>query len=104
MSAIDPSAAALTKTFEAAVRTRGSEELSPSLASEFGDALREKLNETNASLVDSENRSVAFAEGETHDIDGTMVALQRADISLRFATAVRNRVVEAYREVMRMSA
>jgi flagellar hook-basal body complex protein FliE len=33
-----------------------------------------------------------------------MIVMQEADISLRLAANVRNRVIEAYREVMRMGA
>jgi flagellar hook-basal body complex protein FliE len=42
--------------------------------------------------------------GTHDDVHGTLIAMQEADISLRFAANVRNRVIEAYREVMRMGA
>jgi flagellar hook-basal body complex protein FliE len=31
-----------------------------------------------------------------------MMALQKADISMRLTLAVRNKVIDAYREIMRM--
>jgi len=36
------------------------------------------------------------------DIHETMVALQKSDISMRMFLAVRNKAIEAYREIMRM--
>ena len=45
-----------------------------------------------------------FAEGRNDDIHGTMIQLQQADIQFRLATNIRNRVIEAYREVLRMGA
>jgi flagellar hook-basal body complex protein FliE len=33
-----------------------------------------------------------------------MILMQEADVSLRLAVNVRNRAIEAYREVMRMGA
>lgn len=48
--------------------------------------------------------SDGYLRGAHDDVHGTMIAMQEADVSLRFATNIRNRVVEAYREVMRMGA
>jgi flagellar hook-basal body complex protein FliE len=48
------------------------------------------------------NRAVADmvqGSGEVHD---AMIALQRADISLQFTVQVRNKLVQAYQEIMRM--
>jgi flagellar hook-basal body complex protein FliE len=36
------------------------------------------------------------------DIGQTMVALQKVDISMRLVLAIRNKVIEAYRELMHM--
>ena len=36
------------------------------------------------------------------DIHGTMIALEKADISMRLMLQIRNKLVSAYEEVMRM--
>ncbi len=72
--------------------------------SRFADALSEFVNEVDEVQKVAQEQSVAFAEGRSDDIHGTMIALQRADISLRLLGSVRNRALEAYREVMRMGA
>jgi flagellar hook-basal body complex protein FliE len=45
-----------------------------------------------------------FAVGRTNDIHNTMIDVEQADISLRMLANVRNRVVDLYREVMRMGS
>jgi flagellar hook-basal body complex protein FliE len=48
--------------------------------------------------------SESFASGKSNDIHGTMIAVEEAEISLRLLANVRNRVVDMYREVMRMGS
>ncbi len=43
-----------------------------------------------------------FARGEEGEIHQSMLAMERADISLRFLVSVRNKALEAYREIMHM--
>ncbi len=68
----------------------------------FGDALGKALASVDG-LQRSADRSaeaVALGGGNLHE---TALALEKADVSLRLMTKVRNKVVEAYQEVMRMS-
>jgi flagellar hook-basal body complex protein FliE len=41
--------------------------------------------------------------GKSKNLHEMMVALNKADLSLRMLTSVRNKAVEAYQEIMRMS-
>ncbi len=50
--------------------------------------------------ADREAEKVALGGGNLHE---TALALEKADVALRLATKVRNRLVEAYQEVMRMT-
>ena len=45
-----------------------------------------------------------FAVGKTNDIHNTMIDVEQAEISLHLLANVRNRVVDIYREVMRMGS
>ena len=38
----------------------------------------------------------------TGDVHDAMIALQRADMTLQFSVQVRNKLVQAYQEIMRM--
>ncbi|MEM9193877.1 MAG: flagellar hook-basal body complex protein FliE [Myxococcota bacterium] len=70
----------------------------------FVERLEQVAAEADAMQKEAAEMSEGFAEGRHNDIHGTMIAMSHADISLRFAANVRNRVIEAYREVMRMGA
>jgi len=45
-----------------------------------------------------------FANGMDGRIHETMMTVEKADISLKYVVNVRNKLMEAYREVMRMGA
>jgi len=58
--------------------------------------------------VENANKSADVAvqgllTGEATDIHSVMLAVNKADLSLRLALEVRNKLVEAYQEVMRMT-
>ena len=44
-----------------------------------------------------------LASGENVDIHGTMIKLQQADVAMRTMVSVRDKVVDAYQQVMNMS-
>jgi flagellar hook-basal body complex protein FliE len=66
-------------------------------AGELGKAL--SAVEQVQKEADREAEKVALGGGNLHE---TALALEKADVALRLATKVRNKVVEAYQEVMRM--
>ncbi|MCB9621340.1 MAG: flagellar hook-basal body complex protein FliE [Sandaracinus sp.] len=68
----------------------------------FGERLADAVRATDQQQKQAEAATTALAEGRSDDLHGTMIALQRADVSLRLAANVRSRALEAYREVMRM--
>ncbi len=70
----------------------------------FAQVVSEAMGQVEAL---SERASVVadgYVAGSHQDVHGTMIALQEADVTLRLATSIRNRVIDAYREVMRMGA
>jgi len=71
---------------------------------DFTAKLREVLAEANATQAQAETVSTDYASGKQQDLHGTMITLAEADVSLRLVANVRNRVIEAYREVMRMGS
>lgn len=71
-------------------------------APDFGERLRELVDDVRTREAHAEEASRAYANGDRNDLHGTMIALEQADITFRFASNVRGRLIEAYREVMRM--
>jgi len=70
----------------------------------FGERVEQLLEQTNQVQVDAEQAAESYANGTRNDMHGTMIALEQADISFRLVSNIRSRLVDAYREVMRMGA
>lgn len=68
----------------------------------FGEILREQIAEVNSLQTDADQAIGDLVTGRSDDIHGTMIALQKADVSFRLLMAVRNKLLDAYEEVMRM--
>ena len=52
---------------------------------------------------ESHQAAEALAAGTNDDVHGTMVEMQKAGIQMRLANSVRNKVVDAFYELWRMS-
>ena len=68
----------------------------------FTDFLNNALNDVNKLQIESEQLNQAFAMGLNDNIHQVMIASEKADIALQFTIQVRNKVLEAYQEIMRM--
>ncbi len=72
---------------------------------EFGslfDKAVESLNTTNAYLSDAENEKIRWALGETENTHELTNALQKASTALQYTVAIRDKFLEAYKEIMQM--
>ena len=70
---------------------------------DFLKALENAAEQVNSLQNDAASQSQLFATGQTSDIHSVMIASQKATVALELTTQVRNKVLEAYQEVMRMS-
>ena len=68
----------------------------------FGALLRSKVEEVNQMKLDADKAVEKVELGNSGSIHEAMIALEKADISFQTMLQVRNRVLEAYQEVMRM--
>lgn len=69
---------------------------------EFGAHLNKALGEVNE-LQQKADQAIQQLVGEGKgDLQDTMVALEKADVSFRLMMQIRNKVLEAYQEIMRM--
>ncbi len=60
------------------------------------------IKTTNSYLSDAENEEIKFAIGETENPHDLTIALQKASTALQYTVAIRDRVLEAYKEIMNM--
>ena len=68
----------------------------------FADALGSAIAQAEGLQLaaDGEATKAAMGAGNLHE---TALALEKADVAMRVLTKVRNKVVDAYQEIMRMS-
>ncbi len=69
----------------------------------FDGVLEDTLAEVDRYQKEKETAVRNLATGKEADIHNTMIAIQKAHISFKFLVQVRNKVVSAYEEVMRMN-
>lgn len=68
----------------------------------FGDMLKQAVTEINQ-LQNSADKAITNVHlGQSGSIHEAMIALEKADLSFRAMMQVRNKILEAYQEVMRM--
>jgi len=67
----------------------------------FGEVIKKALGKVNTLENEADRSIIDLLQGKA-DISETMIALQKSDISMRLLLAIRGKVIEAYREIMRM--
>lgn len=68
----------------------------------FADFLNNAVSEVNKLQLDSEQLNEAFAMGKTDNIHQVMIAGEKAEMALQFTMQIRNKILDAYQEIMRM--
>ncbi|TYS16288.1 flagellar hook-basal body complex protein FliE [Rossellomorea vietnamensis] len=68
----------------------------------FADFLKKSIEEVNTSQKNSDMLTEKLVRGENVDLHQVMIASQKASITMQTTMEVRNKVVEAYQEIMRM--
>jgi flagellar hook-basal body complex protein FliE len=75
----------------------------PAPAGSFVDSLSDALGSLNSQLVGADASMADFAAGGSADLHTVMLQMQEASIGLKTGIAVRDRLLEAYQEIMRLS-
>ncbi|TWJ18026.1 flagellar hook-basal body complex protein FliE [Geobacter argillaceus] len=68
----------------------------------FASYLGEMVSQVNSDQQASDKAVQELATGQARGLHEVMIAMEKSSISFQFLTQVRNKVVEAYQEVMRM--
>lgn len=68
----------------------------------FTSVLKKSIENLNQSQVQSDIMTEKLARGENVDLHQVMIASQKASITMQATLEVRNKVIEAYQEMMRM--
>ena len=68
----------------------------------FGDMLKNAISTANDLQKQSDVEIQKYMTGESQDLHTTMIAVEKADLSFQMMMQVRNKIVQAYQEIMRM--
>jgi flagellar hook-basal body complex protein FliE len=68
----------------------------------FGDILQGALNSVNALNNEAGNAVQDFISGKNQELHTVAVSAQRAELAFELGLQVRNKVVSAYQEIMKM--
>ena len=68
----------------------------------FLNSAIDNIKTTNEYLSDAEDEEIKFALGETENTHDLTIALQKASTALQYTVAIRDRLLDAYKELMQM--
>jgi flagellar hook-basal body complex protein FliE len=68
----------------------------------FADTLKDAVQSVNELQKNSDVQMEKLATGKAQSIPDVMIAAEKADIALRLMLQVRNKIIEAYQDVMKM--
>jgi flagellar hook-basal body complex protein FliE len=68
----------------------------------FKDTLKSMLTEVNDEQLEASKKVQQFLKGEITDVHQVMIAGEKASVSMELTLAIRNKLLDAYRQIMRM--
>ena len=98
--AIDPVSAA--RAYQQAARaTQGAGETAGADSMDFGSLVQEAIRQAGAIATQAENQALQVAAGQANIVD-VVTAIAAAETQLQTVIAVRDQVIQAYQEILRM--
>lgn len=79
-----------------------SETSASDVGKQFGSFLNDAINNLNVQQTTVDQLNQSFVKGELSDVHQLTIASEKASLGLQLTVQVRNKIVEAYQEVMRM--
>ena len=71
-------------------------------SSSFADTLKDSIQRVGELEKEADKEVEKLAKMESDDITNTMIAIEKADLSFQLMMQVRNKIINAYEEIMRM--
>jgi len=68
----------------------------------FGDILQESIQAVNQKAQEAQTLTEGLVSGQHSNIHETMIAMEESGVSFRMLAKVQGKVVDAYRELMRL--
>lgn len=68
----------------------------------FADMFKDMVKQTNQLQSDADTSAMQFATGQVDNAHDVMIATEKASLSMSLTLQVRNKLLDAYQEIMRM--
>jgi len=75
---------------------------SQGIGNTFSDILKEAIEATNETDAEDKEANLGLLTGNIENLHSLLITAEKADIALSLTIQIRNKVIEAYNEVMRM--
>ena len=72
------------------------------LGESFGNLLTSQVEKLNMTQLSADQIVSDFAAGKTDDLHNVMIGVEEARLSMELAVQVRNKIIEAYKELTQM--
>ncbi|MBW1709900.1 MAG: flagellar hook-basal body complex protein FliE [Deltaproteobacteria bacterium] len=69
----------------------------------FKDTLTDSIKKVNELQIKAQQAMQNLSTGRSENIHETMIAMQQAEIAFKMMVQVRNKIMTAYQEIMRMT-
>jgi flagellar hook-basal body complex protein FliE len=69
----------------------------------FSEVLKDSVRRVNELQLDADNLTNRLALGEVDDISEVSIAVEKAELALRLMVQIRDKMVDAYQQIARMS-
>ena len=68
---------------------------------DFAEVLQKELDETNKSLQKAEKVEADIATGQVKDLAKASITIQKAEMQMKMMLEVRNKAINAYKELLK---
>jgi flagellar hook-basal body complex protein FliE len=68
----------------------------------FGDMLKKEIDSTNEVMENSQKAQVDIATGTVKDLAKANIAIEKADLKMQMMLEVRNKAINAYKELSKI--
>ncbi|MDR3164095.1 MAG: flagellar hook-basal body complex protein FliE [Synergistaceae bacterium] len=70
----------------------------------FSEVLKSSVMKVNQLQIDADNLTNRLALGEVEDISEVSIAVEKAELALRLMVQIRDKMLDIYQQISRMSA
>jgi flagellar hook-basal body complex protein FliE len=68
----------------------------------FNDILKQAISNTQQLQLKNSYNNYLLSTGDLDNLHSAMIDAEKADIALQFTLQIRNKIIDAYQEIMRM--